>query len=151
MTILIRLICVLMFGLCGGAAQAAEPAAAQQAVALVKSGIAYLQANGEEQALKAFNDPQGAFHRGELYITVYDMNGTSLANGANTRLVGKNMLELRDADGVYILRERIRTVQEKGSGWNDFMWPNPVTKKMERKSMYSEKFGRLIVSCGIYK
>jgi cytochrome c len=133
-------------------ALAAEHASADDAVALVKSAISYIKANGRDKAMAVLNDdPQGQFHHGELYVTVYDMNGISLANGVNKRLVGKSMMDLKDPDGVYITRERIKMIKEKGSGWLEFKWPNPATKQIETKLMYSERVDDLIVSSGIYK
>jgi signal transduction histidine kinase len=142
---------IMLFLFGGSAALAAEHATANEAVAFTKSAIEYIKAEGQENALKEFNDPKGKFHKGELYITVFDLNGMQLANGSNHRAVGKNLINLKDADDVYFIQERIKMVKAKGSGWLDYNWPNPVTKNIEHKSMYSEKLGDIIVSCGIYK
>ena len=52
-----------------GPVHAAEKAAADEAVALVKQGVTYLKANGKEKALAAFSDPHGDFVKGELYLS----------------------------------------------------------------------------------
>ncbi len=61
-------------------------------VAFVESAVAYVQENGKKTALAEFNDPNGAFVRGELYIYAYDFNGTTLAHPVNPEKVGVNRL-----------------------------------------------------------
>lgn len=40
----------------------------------------------------------------------------------------------------------------KGKGWVEgYKFLNPVTQKIENKSMYLERVGDTLVGCGIYK
>ncbi|HEY8098724.1 MAG TPA: cache domain-containing protein, partial [Methylobacter sp.] len=78
---------------------------AEEAVALVKKAAAYLKANGKEKAALAFADQKGEFFKGDLYIFASDSSGTAWAHGANPRLVGKNMSELKDADGKFFVKD----------------------------------------------
>ena len=65
-------------------------------------------------------------------------------------MIGKNMMEMRDADGRYIIKGLL-DASAKGPGWFDYKWPNPVTKSVESKSSYVERLDDMIVGCGIYK
>jgi signal transduction histidine kinase len=144
---------VLCLGL-GTAVHAADRGTADEAKALVKKAVAYLNANGREKAFVEFNNTGGQFVSKDLYVFVYSVNGDgiNLAHGANPKMVGKNLLELKDGDGVFIVKEFIKTANSKaGSGWVDYQWPHPVTKAMEAKSTYVEKVGDLLIGCGIYK
>jgi signal transduction histidine kinase len=123
----------------------------EEAVAMVKKAVEYVKANGKEKALAEFSNPKGAFVDRDLYISVYDMAGKSVAHGANARMIGKDMIELRDADGKYIVKERLAIAKEKGKGWQDFKWVNPVSKVIEPKSMYFERLDDIIIACGAYK
>ena len=96
-------------------------------------------------------DKSGMFVDRELYLTVYTPDGTALAHGANAKFVGKNMIDLRDADGKEHIRERMEMAKTKTTFWQDFKFVNPVTKKMEPKQMYCERTSDLIVCGGIYK
>jgi signal transduction histidine kinase len=140
-------------GFVGTSAVAAERGSAEEASALVKKAVAYIKANGKEKAFAAINDSKGQFVDRDLYIFVYDMKGTNLAigNGNAAKMNGKSLIDLRDADGKYILKSFIETVSTKGSGWVDYKWPNPVTKNVEAKSSYVEKLDDIIVGAGIYK
>ncbi|MNR23206.1 Methyl-accepting chemotaxis protein 4 [compost metagenome] len=66
-------------------------------------------------------------------------------------MIGKDLIDIRDGDGKYYMRERIEIIKTKGKGWQDYKFLDPLTKKIEPKSMYIEKFDDLIVGCGIYK
>lgn len=136
------------------AAFAAEKGTAEEAVALVKKAAAYLKENGKEKAFSEFNNPKGQFADRDLYVFVYGTSGDgiNLAHGANPKLIGKNLLDLRDADGKLIVKGFIEVGNSKtGHGWVDYKWPNPVTKAVEAKSTYIERVGDVMIGCGIYK
>ncbi|MDM5180463.1 cache domain-containing protein [Massilia sp. DJPM01] len=130
---------------------AAERGIAEEATALVKKAVAYLEANGKDKAFAEFSNPKGAFVDRDLYIFVIDMDGMEWANGANAKIIGKNVLELKDADGNTMVKNFIKLASTKGKGWIDYSWPNPVTKKVDKKSTYLEKSGDVLVASGIYK
>lgn len=124
---------------------------AEEAKALVGKAVAYFKANGKDKAITAFNDPKGEFVKGDLYIFLFDADCLTLAHGANPKLVGKNIGELKDADGKYFMKE-MAALAKKGGGWIDYKWTNPETKKIQDKSSYVLPLeGGLFVGCGIYK
>ena len=123
----------------------------KEAETMVKKGVAYIKANGRDKAMVDITNKKGEFVDRELYLTVYKPDGTALAHGANEKFVGKNMIDLRDADGKEHIRERMEMAKTKNTFWQDFKFLNPVNKKMEPKSMYCEKADELIVCGGIYK
>lgn len=133
-----------------GVAVAADKGTAAEAVAMVKKGVAFVKANGKEKAFAEINNPKGQFVDRDLYIMAYDMKGINVAHGSNPRLVGKNLLEIKDADGVYIIKGLIG-VANKGNGWVDYKWPNAATKAVENKSTYVEKVDDILIGVGIYK
>jgi len=151
-----KLFTAIMLGLFAighsGGASASEKGTADEAVAMVKKAVAYMKENGKEKAFAEFANPGNTqFHDRDLYIFVYDMNGINVAHGNNPKMVGKNLLELKDHEGKYIIKGFIEVVNAKGKGWVDYKWPNPVTKAIEQKSGYVEKVDNLIVGSGIYK
>ncbi len=133
-----------------GAQAADQRANKQEAVAMVKKAIEYLNQNGKEKAFADFNAPQGKFVDRELYIVVLDMNGTVLAHGTNPKLIGKSLMEIKDMNGKGFVREQVELAKTKGSGWVDFHWNNPVSQKMEPRSTYLERVGDYIVLSGVY-
>ncbi|MES2258209.1 MAG: cache domain-containing protein [Pseudomonadota bacterium] len=135
----------------GGSASAAEHGTKDEAVAMVHKVIAYIKANGKDKAIAEVNTPKGRFVDRDLYVNIGDGLGMVLANGGNARLVGKNLTEVKDADGKSFVKEGGEILKTKNSGWVDYKWPNPVSGQIESKSLYSEKFGDLVISVGIYR
>jgi cytochrome c len=124
----------------------------KEAETMVRKGVTYIKANPRDKAMADITDPKGQFVDRELYLTVYKMDGTALAHGANAKFVGKNMIDLRDGNGKEHIRERMEMAKTKSSFWQDFSFLNPVNKKIEPKQMYCEKTpDDLIVCGGIYK
>jgi cytochrome c len=124
---------------------------ANEAKVLVEKAAAYVKAEGKEKAFAEFSNPSGKFVDRDLYIFIVDFNGLTLAHGGNAKLVGKNMLELKDADGEFFIKKFIEVAKTKGNGWVDYKWVNPVSKKIEPKSTYIQKGDEYFFGCGIYK
>ncbi len=133
------------------AAPKAERATADEAVALVKKAKAYIQASGKEKAFAEFSDPKGAWVDRDLYVTVYDLTGTCLAHGFNPKLVGKNMIEMKDVDGKPFVKERQDRAKTEDAFWIDYKYVNPLTRTIEKKRMYTERLGDVVVSAGVYE
>jgi len=129
---------------------AAERASPQEAEAMLKKAIAHYQKSGKEKAFADFVKTPGPFIDRDLYVTVYNMKADLLVH-INPRMAGKNMLDLRDADGKYFVRERLDVAQRSGKGVQDYKFYNPVSRKNEPKTMYFEKHDNLIFACGAYK
>lgn len=87
----------------------------------------------------------------DLYAVVYDMSGKCLAHGQNEKQVGKDLIDIADADGKEFVKERIALAKSKGKFWQDYKFTDPVTKKVLPKSAYCEKTGDYIVCAGVYK
>jgi len=134
-----------------GAAFCADKGTREEAIAMVKKAITEIKVKGLAKTIVEVNDPKGPFVDRDLYVMIYDMNGKNLAHGANPRMVGKDLMDLRDRNGVYFIKERIDIAKTKGSGWQDYDFVNPVSKKIESKSLYIEKAGDVIVTSGVYK
>ncbi len=143
-------IVVLAMGLPGVVA-AADRGTADQAVALTKKAVAYIAEVGADTAYKTFTAKDPKFIDRDLYVTVYNMNGDCLAHGANTKLVGKNLLESQDTDGKFYIKDRITLAQTKQSFWQDYKFTNPTTRKIEPKSTYCQTNAGTIVCVGFYK
>jgi cytochrome c len=131
-------------------AQDEKRASREEAQAMVKKAIAYYIKNGREKALAEFVKNSGQFVDRDLYVTVYTLDGEALAH-INPKMVGKNMMDLRDAEGKYHIRERMEAAAKGTSGWQNFKFFNPVSKKIEPKEMYWEKHDNLVFACGAYK
>lgn len=143
---------LLFMSSCLGAIAAdRQTASKEEAVAMVKKAVRYIKQNGKDAALAEFSRPQGQFVDRELYIAVLDLNGVMLAHGANPKLIGKMLLDIKDVNGKAFVREQIELAKTEGGGWVEFEWVNPVSQKMERRSTYLERVDDYFVLSGVYK
>nr|WP_295775971.1 cache domain-containing protein [Rhodoferax sp.] len=133
------------------ATHAADQGTAAEAEAMVKKAVAYIKTNGPEKAYEEFTNGK-SFKDRDLYIIVYDLNGKNLAQGANPKLVGKDLIGLKDPDGKPLIQMFVDLAKAKGKGWVEgYKFLNPVSQKIEGKAMYLERVGDTLVGCGIYK
>jgi cytochrome c len=143
------LMLVLVAGFLPFAASANSPTK-QDAQAIVEKAAAFASANGKEKLLAEVNNKAGEFNKGELYVFVYDLNGTLIADPVNPGLLGQNNLAKPDADGKFFRKEIVEVANTKGKGWVDYKFNNPTSGKIEPKASYVLKQGDVIIIAGIY-
>jgi signal transduction histidine kinase len=137
-------------------ATAAQFGTKEEAVAMVERVQAQFKKDGPDATFKAVSDKSTkAYHDRDLYPFIYyakgPKKGVCVAHGARPALIGKNLFDLKDQDGKYLIREMVRLADGPGHGWVDYKWPNPITNKIEDKSSYIEKMGDYFVGVGVYK
>jgi signal transduction histidine kinase len=128
----------------------APGATKNEAIAMTKKAIDFYKANGAEKAFEAIKQPNGKFHKGELYIYTYDMEGVVTSHPTNHGLIGKNVYNLKDTKGFEFVKYMVDNAKAKGSGWCEYYWTNPVTKKIGKKLSYFEKVDDIVFVCGVY-
>ncbi|WP_114970247.1 cache domain-containing protein [Rhodoferax ferrireducens] len=126
-------------------------ATAAEATAMVKKGVAFMKANGKDKGQAEISNKSGQFIDRDLYLVVYALDGTVRAHGANEKMIGKNLIDLKDVDGKEFVKERVELAKSKGTFWQDYKFTDPTTKKIAPKSMYCEKLDDAAVCGGIYK
>jgi cytochrome c len=150
----IRKVTIAVMALLAGttlALAAAPHATKDEAVAMVNKAVAAIKAEGVDKAYAEISTKGGKFSHLDLYIVVYGLDGKVLAHGANQKLIGKQMIDAQDVDGKYYIRERVAMAQKQPSFWQDYKFVNPVTKKIEPKTMYCRRLDETLVCAGVYK
>lgn len=124
-----------------------------QAVALVKKAIDHIKAVGLEKACSDISSRNPSFIKDSLYVAVTRLDGTTLAQGGNPDMIGKNNYDLRDANGKLFIKEGCEIAKTRGKGWFDYHRKNPATQELELKSSYLERVDGMDiwVNCGIYR
>ncbi len=149
---IVTIICMVVFVFAvGHVAVAAENGTPAEAEAMAKKAVAYIKANGLEKGLAEISNPKGQFVDRDLYVTVYDMTGKCLAHGFNQKMIGKDLIGMKDPDGKLFIKDRVDMMKTKEKAWQDFKFTNPLSKKIEDKTAYIEKVGDVIVMSGAYK
>jgi signal transduction histidine kinase len=125
---------------------------ADEATALVAKAAEFYKANGKDKLLAEIDNAQGQFISHDLYVVAYALDGTRLAHPYNKEFIGKSVADAVDPDGKHYGQEELAVIKSKGSGWVDYKFADPVTKKTIEKSFYVLKVdGQIFLGCGIYK
>jgi cytochrome c len=120
-------------------ANAQERGTREEAKAMAEAAAAHITKVGAERAFQDFADPANKdWHRKDLYTFVFTMAGVQSAHGVNPKMVSKDLSQMRDANGKAWVQDMV-AVARKGSGWVDYDWAHPQTKKVEAKSAYIVK------------
>lgn len=133
-------------------AGAVEKPSGDQVKGLTLDAARLLQTRDLEQARRTFH-ADGPFRFGEIYVNVIDGNGTWLVYPPNPKHEGKSVLNVRDADGKLLVQDIIRTARDKGEGWVEYRWLNPVSNRIEPKLTYVKQVpGKdMVVYVGMYR
>jgi len=144
---------ILVPAFLAGAVFAQAKATPDEAKALAEKAVAHIKAAGPEKAFADFNARDGKWTDRELYIIVIGFDGMMLVHGTLKAIVGKQQLEMKDMNGKFMSKEMLDLAKSKGSGWVDYMWSNPVTKKIDPKSTYVLRIPGFdgFLGVGIYK
>jgi len=93
---------------------------------------------GVAGAAKEFN--AGGKWRGKnSYVVLVEFTGNMLAHANNAKLVGKNMLEAKDASGKPFIQDTIKAVQARAESTIDLRWGNPNTQKIDNGKMIASR------------
>ena len=138
--------------LTAGPATGEEKATKEEAQAMVKKAITFIQQVGRRSRVQG-NHRQDRKIQQSAISTWWSISSTAKCwlMAPMTKLVGKDMSDAQDVDGKYFVKERIELARKQATFWQDYKFVNPVTRKIELKEMYCERLGEAAVCAGIYK
>jgi methyl-accepting chemotaxis protein len=125
-----------------------EFATQQDAKDMAERAVAYYKAHGRTSAFKAFDEGAEGFLDRDIYLFVYDGRGYCVSHGNNRALIGKDLIGLKDATGKELVKAIISV---KDTGWVDFHWTNPKTKRDDKKKSYIIHHDGLWFGVGVYE
>lgn len=146
-----KIILTLTTALLCSTGHAAERGTPDEAKALLAKAVAFYKANGKDKSIAQFSDKTGSFVSRDLYVTIVDLQGNTLAHAFTPRLVGKNNMALEDADGKLFYKDRIETAKAKGRGQQEYKVINPVSKAIEQKIAFFERVDDVVLTTGTFK
>jgi methyl-accepting chemotaxis protein len=125
---------------------------ADEAVALVRAGVAYAREQGLQSLVDEVNRlSDGRFVDRDLYLSVYAPDGVTAAHGTTRRLLDSDWRGHKDTDGKRFVVDMVQLANTRGNGWIDYKWVHPLSRKVLVKSAYFEKCGNVVVACGYYR
>jgi cytochrome c len=143
---------LLAIGLFAVAAQPVSAHSPEEVQVLVERAADYIREHGRTQAFADFSRPDGGFVDGELYVFCLDVSGVVLAHGGNPKIVGRNMSGVRGPDGRLPNVEANHLGLTQGSGWLEYLWPNPGAGRVQLKVNYVLRIDdHTVCGSGYYK
>ena len=154
MKLLRSLLALALVGFVSVNALSQERGTKDEAKAMAEQAVAHVKKVGPDQAFKDFSTDKATWTKKDLYVFANDINGNTKAHGANDKLVGKNMAELKDQNGKLFIKEISELAKSKGSGWVEYRTgAHPQTKKVDGKATYVIKLSNFdgYVGVGVYR
>ena len=126
-------------------------ASADEAHGLVERAMAHIAQVGRERAFADFHDPHGAFIDRDLYLFVFDRNGTTSVFGSKPELVGQHAGAVPGLEPTSFLA-RAWAAADSGGGWIQYEVVSPGTKVVTPKESYVLPLGPVeFIGCGAYR
>jgi methyl-accepting chemotaxis protein len=119
--------------------QTAIAAQVQSAVSIAKGFVAAVdkgllsEAEAQERAKAVL---RGIRFGNNDYIFVYKQNGENVVLGPKPELEGKQLIENKDSNGIYFVRDLI-TAASRGGGYVDYMFPRAGSNTPAAKTAYA--------------
>ncbi|MDH5601024.1 MAG: cache domain-containing protein, partial [Gammaproteobacteria bacterium] len=107
----------------------------EEVIALVKQTKMAVEKNAL-QTLARINRAEHPYKNKDnpsLYIFVFDTDLTVVAHAIKTKVIGKNVKGKPDIKGKKFRDEMLVKAKKDGSGWVDYYFLNPKSKKTEHK------------------
>lgn len=102
-------------------------------------------------ALAEINKKDGKFAKGNIYVFAM-RGGVVVAHPFRPKYIGVDLTHHKDKEGKEFVKEYIKVVKEKGSGWVDYKFPKPGEKEPSVKFTYVLKVDdNYYVASGYYK
>ncbi|MCC4114819.1 cache domain-containing protein [Aromatoleum toluclasticum] len=116
---------------------------------LLDRAVARFEKDGE-LAFGAFSRP-GEFVTDDLYVYVVGMDGVlQISGGPSLILVGRDIGDLRDAEGKPFVREILEMARTGRPGNVEYRWLNRQHARIERKVAYFRPVGDRVFVAGYY-
>ena len=110
----------------------------EEAVALVEQTTKDIEKNAL-QTLARINRAEHPYKNKDnsaLYVFVLNPDQTIVGHPIKTKVIGKNMKGKPDIKGKLFRDEFVAVARKDGSGWVDYYFLNPKTKKEEHKTSF---------------
>jgi len=134
---------------------AGDAATKEECVAMCKKAAAMITEKGVDAGLAEVGNPKGQFVWKDTYVfALSTKKGSVLAHPIKPGLVGKNLMAVKDVNGVMFFAEFLKIGNSaSGDGWVAYMWPKPGEKKPIPKNAYVFKVPEhdISVVAGVYE
>jgi len=124
---------------CATTINKAQPTPPAVVMAKVNEACALLEKEGPAAFPKFSGKSSGFLYEG-TYVWVHSLAAAKmLMHPIKYKMVGNNLIGLKDAKGKRFFVVMNDLVKEKGEGWVEYYWPKPGTEESVRKISFVKK------------
>ncbi|WP_043532351.1 methyl-accepting chemotaxis protein [Litchfieldella xinjiangensis] len=130
--------------------------AVRNIVEVAKSSIAPIVASAGPNDIQAQEQAKAILRNMRFddgnYVFVYGFDGTNLVTAPMPEREGTNMLEVKDSNGSFLIRDMIEIAKTGKGDFYQYHWPYPGTGEIEQKYSYADgiaKWGWML-GAGVY-
>ena len=134
-----------------GATQPEAITTIPELIELVADAATFARENGRDNAIDAFNDPDGAFVIGTVQVFALDYDGNLLADAGEPGSVGTNIRNMTDSFGIPLVQNLAETARF-GRGYVSYTYQNPAKDNAyePRVAVVEDVDGTYYVGAGIF-
>lgn len=105
----------------------------------------------QKKLLKEMNSPVSFYEDKSGYFMIYDLEGELISLPPKQSLEGKNLIDLKDENDTYIVRDLIAAAKN-GGDFTRYVWPKPGSETSQPKMTFSRKIPgtSYLIATGIY-
>jgi signal transduction histidine kinase len=128
-----------------GQASQGSPAEAKK---LVAAAAEHIKKVGPDEAIKNFEADKAKWSVKDLTVWVMDFKGV-MRYHENPKMVGKNLIEIKDPSGRLWVKEMVTVGEGKAPGSVTYEWAHPETKKLAGKTAFLQPIPGTEVFAGV--
>ena len=122
-----------------------------QAKELTLKALEYAKKSGTDQLFTQLNKRWGLFVKDDIYVFAYNLKGVLVAHPMRPELIGANLLNTPDRPGGRLFRKTIiEGALNKGQGWVDYEYHNPLSNNIEYKTSFYIRYDSIVLCAGAY-
>lgn len=116
-------------------------------IEMAKEAVTLIERKGKN-VFPLFRDKTGRFMAKGAYIFVIDPNGIDLVDPIYPDLEERNIIDMKDINNKFYIREMLNVFQTNGSGWVNYTGENISSEILAYIDKAKFKDGWLLVGCG---
>lgn len=124
---------------------------AEEARAMADRAVAYFEAHGRAAGLAEVNRGPIEFDDRDLYVFVYDLNGTCRAHARRPGQTGINLRRISDGDGNRFIEDWIRIARSpEGQGWSRYSYAHEASGRVLPKMAWIRRYDDLLIGVSAF-
>ncbi len=139
------LIGLVIIGAAAAAVSFKPQATKEDAQAAMDRATRYAASNGNEALVKSLQKANSPLHAGATRVLVLDMAGNVVADPIQPQRVGRNVLDLKDAQGNYLFVDALQVANASGEGWLYYKTRSPMTRAERREAALVKRQGDVVL------